>query len=245
MRSYQSWKIVSFLHRLNIRRLAVLVLLLLANLLPCAANQQEQREKQVVVPPFLPKVGAEVKRPWQRYENLVYHYALSLPGEFIHAGDKIRTALLEEPVEQHKDMLYDMQAWFTPDQKYTFEVQLKEPSYASLQEEIDNLPGYLDLIRGDYEKNGLTNLRFAHDRIVVHNLPAGSMLENATLYDRPTEASGTISVCSVYYDYYDDTNEYIFHLTGYGMSYEETSALLHKIAATIAIKPVHIIVPLP
>lgn len=179
----------------------------------------------------LPALGeAPAPEGFMRYDNLVYRYGFSLPDSFV-LTDEYSDSTGAETV-------YDGRDWRSPDSRFTFFFQLKQPTYRSLDEEIRHYGSYLDLVRPGIEASGGKNLRFASGEVTVHGLPAGRMLENATLFESASPQGGTLSFCSVYLDYYDDNNEYIFGLLGRGASYEETRALLLAIGATVTIAPV-------
>ena len=173
--------------------------------------------------------------PFKRYENLVYQYAFSLPGEF----------QAEEPYSDYSqpEMVYENRDWYSPDGSYRFYFQLKKPTYAGMDEEIAMLPRYLDLIGPSVESVGGRGLRFVHeDPAVMRELPAGRMLENATQYEYTDEDGQEGLHISVYYDYYDGYNEYIFGLDSRTHSYEEVAALLSRIGETITLTPIRVLI---
>jgi len=197
----------------------------------------------IVVPPFLSAIGQQGRKPWFRYENKVYLYGVSLPGEFLPGDPKERAKRLSDQEFGDDDYLYDSQTWIANDGRFVFNFQLKKPSYASLDEEALRLPLYIDLIREDYEKIGARNLRFSHNDTILHDTPVGRMLEVAFQFEAEISDTQTVVVHNVYYDYYDENNEYIFYLQGINSSYEEISDLLYQISQTIKITPIILTYP--
>ena len=169
----------------------------------------------------------------RRHDNLVYRYGFSLPGEMV----------LEDAYWDTKDgpdRVWDARLWESMDGRWQFFFQLKRPTYKNLAEEAARLPEYLALVADDMAAQGARNLRFAHDAAIIHDLPAGPMLENATLYEVDGEQGQEETWCVVYLDYYDEHNEYIFGLQSPHMGYEEAIALLLRIAKTIDITPIRL-----
>lgn len=205
-----------------------LCICLLAAALPALGSEPTQ-----VSPPISWTDNTAGHLPMRRHDNLVYHYSFSLPGEMVLEeayGDAQGTA----------DRVYDGRVWESIDDRWQFFFQLKRPTYQSLTEEAARLPEYLGLIADDMAASGARDLRFAHDRAIIHDLPAGPMLENAILYEMPGKEGRMESWCSVYLDYYDQHNEYIFGLQSPHMNYEEAIALLLRIGQTIHITPIRL-----
>lgn len=210
----------------------LLALLLWLCLLPLAGHAQDKPEREYIKPPINFDLTGPQHLPFKRYDNLVYHYGFGLPGEFI-AQDAYSSLEDEEKV-------YDGRNWVSPDGKYLFFFQLKSPTYGSLAEEVEALPLYIDLIRPQVEADGGSNPRFVRDEVKLHDFPAGRMLENATQYDGTDEYGEAYLAITVYYDYYDELNEYIFGLTSFEASYVDMSALLRRIGQSISIQPIRL-----
>lgn len=188
---------------------------------------------KVVTPGMSFGIGEPALAPFKRYDNLVYHYSYSLPGDF---------ELQKEYSQLEGDeKVYDGRNWASPDRRFLFFTQLKQPSFASLEDEIEQLPFTLEAARRDIEADGGRKLRYIHDDVVLHELPAGKMLENATSYEMPVgEGQGYQEFTQVYLDFYDGRNEYIFGLIAKGVSYEESLKLLLRIGQTVETKPLRI-----
>lgn len=185
--------------------------------------------------------AAQSANSWQRYENLVYQYRFSLPEDFIHAGDALRRDILAG--NPFGERLHDTQIWRTADGSLTFEFQLKQKSYASLEEEIAKLPQSLELLRPQLEAEGYTNLRFVQEGAIIHHAPAGDMLENAMYYDSQPASGPAVTTLSIYYDFYQGNNEYIFLLYGPGLQYDQAKAMLDRIVDSAVIAPITLILP--
>ena len=208
------------------------LLCLLIALMPLGALAEAPREPIPVQPRLDWSMGQPSHLPFKRYDNLVYGYGFSLPGEF---------ALTDEYKDYRSaDGVYDGRSWSSPDGRYSFFFQLKQPSYASLQEEIDSLPQYLDFIRPEIELEGGRDLRYVNDEAIVHALPAGPMLENATQYESALPDGKALQVVTIYLDYYDTHNEYIFGLVGIDTGYEEAAELLRRIGQSITIQSIRV-----
>ncbi len=179
---------------------------------------------------------------WQRYDNLVFLYGFSLPGDFLPVSEQARRERLDAsagaPDGPGSEELYDYRAWLSADGGFLFEFQLKEPTYASFEEEVARYPEYLGLIGPGAREQGITGLRFAHDEVRVRQMPAGRMLENATLYEVADEQGTAVSCSDVYYDFYGPHCEYIFRLLGIAKSYSETSGLLESIVNTARVRQI-------
>lgn len=192
--------------------------------LPTAVPDESPK---LVNPSMSFELGASSVAPFKRYDNLRYHYGFSLPADLWldQEGNDLKA----------ENKVYDNREWVSPDGSLRFFFQLKEPTYRDLQEEIDQLPDTLEIMRGVIGEMGGRNLRYATDEAIVHSLPAGMMLENATLY----EMYGTEHV-QIYLDYYDGYNEYIFGLTTIDLGYEQSQALLLRIGRTITAAPIRV-----
>lgn len=198
----------------------------------------------VVKPPFLPAIGQEAKLQWFRHSHAVYRYAFSLPGEFMPMdGNKGMEEVLAKQAPGDPDYLYEAQQWMSMDGRRFFQFQLKKPSFASLEEEISNLPDSLRQMIERKTQQGAENVRATHGKTIVHQLPAGPMLEVALQYELPVENAQPLSVHSIYLDYYDANNEYIFLLEGMNTTYDELLPVLLKIGESISITPIVLRVP--
>lgn len=214
------------------KRLAIVALLL-----ACLLSGQAGAET-VVQPPFLPQVGQQTKLPWFKYENQVYLYGFSLPGEFMPDDPQAREQELAEQKPGDADFLYDLQRWRSLDGRITFEFQLKKPTYASLEEEVEKLPDYLVLLKEQLAEQDIHDVRFSHEDVLLHETPVGAMLEVPVEFDIVSNTGHTFTVYSVYFDYYDANNEYIFYLQGIESSYQELADMLKLIAQTVQITPI-------
>lgn len=209
------------------KRLIALCLLLCALALGAAA--------QSIKPAISFDMDSPSSLPFKRYDNLVYHYGFSIPGE-LQAGEPYNDF-------SQKERVYEGREWSSPDQGYVFFFQLKTPTFKSLDEEIERLPQYLDLMRPSTEAAGGRNLRFVHeDPALIHEFPAGRMLENATQFEFTDEDGAEATSTTVYYDYYDGTNEYIFGISSSVRGYEEIASLLQRVGESITLKPIRILI---
>lgn len=185
---------------------------------------------QVVQPGMGFSIGQPRIAPLRRYDNLVYHYGYSLPGDFVLQD--------EYAVLSGSEQVYEGRRWLSMDGRFMFFTQLKQPSFQSLEDEIEQLPYTLEAVRREVTQEGGRNLRYTREEVSLHRLPAGRMLENATVYELPLEEEGWFEVHQIYLDYYDRHNEYIFGLISRGVGYEDTLNLLLRIGQTIQIQPV-------
>lgn len=207
----------------------ILLLCLLTAALPARGREVTQ-----VNPAVSWTQDASGHLPMRRHDNLVYRYSLSLPGEM--TLKETYSGATDDP-----DRVYDGRTWQSLDGRWQFFFQLKRPTYKNLEEEAARLPEYLGLVEQDMAATGARNLRFAHDQTIIHELPAGPMLENAILYEMTGKEGRLEHWCSVYLDYYDQHNEYIFGLQSPHMAYDEAIALLLRIAQTISITPIRLV----
>lgn len=212
--------------------LAVCLLLLTGLLLPGAVAET------VVIPPFLPQVGRHAKMPWFRYDNQVYLYGFSLPGEFVPDDPAATDEQFANQTPDAPDYLYDLQRWHSLDGRITFEFQLKKPSYSSVEEEAGQLPEYLEQLRIELTEQDIHDVRFSNEDQLLHETPVGTMLEVPIAFDIISSTGQTHTINSVYYDYYDENNEYIFSLQGIQSSYLELADMLHQIVQTVCISPI-------
>lgn len=170
------------------------------------------------------------------YENLAFDYALQIFSKFYMYPDETLEAIWADMDEtEDGDAVYDIRYWLSPDSAYLFHVQVKEPTYDSLETEIKNAPDYLSLVYDDLAESGCTNITQLHDG-VLRDTPAGQMLETAIAFDSVQDGQ-TMRVVSMYYDFYYGEVEYIFQLYAYGQSYDDAQALLNAIAQTVEIVP--------
>ena len=164
----------------------------------------------------------------QTYDNMVFDYSIGVYSGFYMLSDEYTAEMMAGYGEgEEADEIYDLRVWISSDYAYQLEVQVKEKTYASFEEEIARAPEYYDIIKDGYaEENQLKQL---HEGI-VRDLPTGRMLEMATSY-----VLDGASIISVYYDYYADDCEYIVALLAVNKSYEEAQALLDEVAQTMII----------
>jgi len=160
------------------------------------------------------------------YDNLVYDYGIYVYTGFTAVSDAyLETMLLAYTGSQ--DRVYDLRMWNSKDSAYVMEVQVKEKTYASIEEEILHAPEYAALVNdGVEEENRITQI---HDGI-LRDTEAGTMLEMAYYY-----IVNDVKCVSVYYDYYGEQAEYIFQLSSYGKEYDEVQKLLDNMVRSAKI----------
>jgi len=171
------------------------------------------------------------------YENAQYDYALGVYGNFLMLTDTYTEALLanlREGLTEEDDEIYDLRIWYSPDYRYQFEVQVKEPTYDSFETEIAKAPEYLDLVKDGYAPE--SEVRQLHPG-VMRETPAGTMLETALEYKQFSQDGASQRVTFVYYDIYLDDVEYCFSLYAFDGSYEAAQGMLDEIAQTIIFHP--------
>ena len=169
----------------------------------------------------------------QSYENLVYDYSISIYDRFTMISDEDLEYLwrhIEAAYEEGDDEVYDLRVWISPDYRYQFEVQVKEPTFDSFEEVVENAPRYLELWGSDYSPE--QNVRQLHDGI-LRETSAGTMLETAISYDTADESGNSYTVVFLYYDYYGEQAEYCFSLSAYDGDYEAAQEMLDEICQTI------------
>ena len=171
------------------------------------------------------------------YDNLVYGYSLGVYSRFIMLNDEQMEsdwADIDANHEEGDEELYDLRIWVAPDLRYEFEIQVKEPTYASFDIEIAKAPEYADLVRDSYPED--SNLRMLHEGI-LRSTPAGDMLETAVAYDSADDDGHIYTTVFVYYDIYANGVEYCFSLYAYDGDYKAAQAMLDDICQTVELTP--------
>ena len=174
------------------------------------------------------------------YENAVYHYALEVFSRFEMLSDEYLDQIWEEltaNAEEGHDELYDIRIWISPDQKYRFEVQVKQPTYDSFETEVEMAPRYLELTGGGFSPE--SNARLIHEG-KVRTTRAGDMLETAVAYDVRNDNGGTDTVVFLYYDLYAGVTEYCFSLYAYDGDYETAQDILDEICQSVRVSMVKV-----
>lgn len=169
------------------------------------------------------------------YENLVYGYALNVHARFDMYGDAVMEYYLnqiDEAQSEDDDYIYDARVWRSPDSKYALEVHVKEPTYESFAQELENAPRYAELAQDQFTPE--QQFKQLHDGI-LRDTPAGQMLEMAISYLTTADDDSTVPTTAVYYDFYANGYEYVFILTSFNGTYEDTQKLLDSIMQTVAI----------
>lgn len=171
------------------------------------------------------------------YENLVYNYAIGVySGFYMYSDDQLNAIWESSGKEDMQDEVYDFRHWLSPDRTYGFQIQVKEQTYASFEEEVKNAPNYIALSRPSLENAGYINIHQLHDGI-LRDTPEGKMLETAYTFDIPNDDGSTLHITVVYYDCYYQDIEYIFEVTSYNGDYETAQYLLHEMVSTVDIWP--------
>ena len=172
------------------------------------------------------------------YENMVYHYGLDIFDRFQMLSDEALEQIWAEREANAKegdDALYDFRIWISPDEKYEFEVQVKEPTYDSFETELEMAPRYLELISDGFSPEN--NVRMIHEG-KLRSTKAGKMLETAIAYDVSDGNDGMRTVVFMYYDLYAGATEYCFSLHAYDGDYETAQDLLDEICQTVRLSMV-------
>ena len=168
------------------------------------------------------------------YENMVYGYSLGVYRRFVMADDDWTQSRLEEAdanYEEGDDRLYDIRAWYSTDARYVIDIQVKEPTCASFEEEIANAPHYAEKIADGFSEEN--HLRQLHDGI-LRETPAGVMLETAVAYEMIADDGSEQTVVYVYYDIYLMGVEYCFCLYDYEGDYESAQIMLDAMMQTVS-----------
>ncbi|MBQ9198184.1 MAG: hypothetical protein IJ157_13240 [Clostridia bacterium] len=174
------------------------------------------------------------------YENFVYHYALKVFSRFEMLSDDYLELLMQhidETRDEDSEETYDIRIWLSQDGRYQFDVQVKQPTYATFAEEIEKAPQYLELTRDNYAED--SNVRMLHEGI-LRSTPAGDMLETAIAYEETDEYGRASTVVFLYYDIYQDGVEYCFSMYAYDGDYSSAQAMLNEICQTVQLYPVSI-----
>ncbi len=172
------------------------------------------------------------------YENRVYGYSLNVYSRFGMISDEDIALLLEESDNEAAesgedcDYVYDLRAWSSPDKKYILQIQVKEPTCESFEQEIEAAPHYIENEKDQFTpEQQPTQL---HDGI-LRDTPVGQMLEIAYSCTYFYESGTAEPVVSVYYDYYGDDYEYIFLVRAVNGDYESAQKLLDTMVQTVSI----------
>ncbi len=137
---------------------------------------------------------------------------------------------IEAEQEEGDDEIYDLRIWTSPDYRYQFKVQVKEPTFSSFEEEIANAPRYLELWGSSYSPD--QDAKQLHEG-KLHTTPAGTMLETAISYKASDGNGNILPVVFIYYDIYTDRAEYCFSLSAYDGDYESAQEMLDEICQTV------------
>lgn len=168
------------------------------------------------------------------YENRVFGYSLGMYEAFIMYPDSLLEQIMGEAnLDEEADELYDLRCWVAPDSQYSFQVQVKEPTYDSFETEVAKAGDYLSLVLEDMTAQGCENIVQLHEGI-LRDTPEGPMLETAVAYDIVQDGQ-YVHVISMYYDCYRGDTEYIFQLSAYDQPYEDAQALLDTVVQTVRI----------
>lgn len=174
------------------------------------------------------------------YSNYVYGYAIGIYGKFQMLPDEALAPVwdhLNEDLQNNPeaDRVFDLRCWLSPDSRYQFQVQVKEPTYSSFAVELAHAPDYLHVIADQFlPEDELTQL---HEGI-LRDTPEGQMLELAISYLQEDAKKGRSKVVSLYYDHYYDGLEYIFSLLDFGGNYAQAQSLLDEMVQTVQIVPI-------
>ena len=190
--------------------------LMAAMLLLCAGSAQAVGNK------LLGNIKYGVPVP---YENRVYGYSLDVYSRFDMFGDAViaeQLAQLDEEQDEIDDYIYDARVWRSPDAKYLLEIQVKKPTYETFAQEVQ------DQFTPEQQFKQL------HDGI-LRDTPAGQMLEMAVSYLTTADDDSTVPTTAVYYDFYANGYEYVFILTSFNGTYEDTQKLLDSMMQTVSI----------
>ncbi len=202
--------------------------LMAAMLLLCAGSAQAVGNK------LLGNIKYGVPVP---YENRVYGYSLDVYSRFDMFGDAVIAeylAKLDEEQDENDDYIYDARVWRSPDAKYLLEIQVKEPTYETFAQEIEKAPYYAEELLKRQEDTQKQQVKQLHDGI-LRDTPAGQMLEMAVSYLTMADDDSTVPTTAVYYDFYANGYEYVFILTSFNGTYEDTQKLLDSIMQTVSI----------
>lgn len=201
---------------------------LMAAMLLCAGSAQAVGNK------LLGNIKYGVPVP---YENRVYGYSLDIYSRFDMFGDAMiaeQLAQLDEEQDEIDDYIYDARVWRSPDAKYLLEIQVKEPTYETFAQEIEKAPYYAEELLKRQEDTQKQQVKQLHDGI-LRDTPAGQMLEMAISYLTTADDDSTVPTTAVYYDFYANGYEYVFILTSFNGTYEDTQKLLDSMMQTVAI----------
>ena len=174
--------------------------------------------------------------PMITYENLPFDYQMSVYSLFEPTSDEDLEMLLAHIDAEHSegdDLIYDLRIWYSPDGLYQMEVQVKQPTYGTFEEELLRAPEYLELVIDQYSAD--SHVRQLHDGR-LRKTPMGTMLETAIAYDIYDEEGAAYPVIFVYYDLYLNGLEYCFSVYSYEGDYESAQAMLDEIVQTVRLQ---------
>lgn len=168
------------------------------------------------------------------YDNRYLGYRLSVPDFFTAWTEELNSLMIEEISKEQEtklesDAVYENRSWFVwtgSGTQLNFAVQLKECSYADLEEEFKNKP--LEAQNRSKEFPGSTCTALFDARML--DTPSGKMI----LCGYETQYNGKTHK-DVYCDYYANTIEYCFILDGQNVETEFLVELMTKIAETIEV----------
>jgi len=169
------------------------------------------------------------------YENLVFCYAVDIFSKMIaYTDDELNAVWDSMSFDEDDDDVYDLRYWVTTDKKMEFQVQVKEQTYASFEEELANAHLYITFVEDGMKALGYKNIRQLHNGI-KRNTPEGIMLETAYAFTVPLDNGTEVDIAVVYYDCYYGGIEYVFEMTSYTGDYETAQYLLDKMMQTVDI----------
>lgn len=183
-------------------------------------------------PPFAPDLSEAAMIP---YDNQYLGYRLSVPDFFTAWSEEMNSRMIEEITKEQEsresgDAVYENRSWFVwtgSGTQLSFAVQLKECSYADLEEEFKNKPLEAQNRSKEYPGSTCTSLFDAR----MLDTPSGQMI----LCGYETQYNGKTNK-DVYCDYYANTIEYCFILNGENVETDFLVELMTKIAETIEVE---------
>lgn len=170
------------------------------------------------------------------YQNIPFDYELNVYSLFEMTPDETLEMLLAHIDASHSegdDAIYDLRIWSSPDGLYQFEVQVKEPTYATFEEELLKAPDYLSLVIDGYSPD--SHVRQLHDGR-LRKTPMGTMLETAIAYDAYDEEENAYPVVFLYYDLYLDGLEYCFSGYSFEGDYDAVQTLVDELVQTVRLQ---------
>jgi len=169
------------------------------------------------------------------YENIPFCYAIDVFASFsMFSDDQLNERWEMYEPDESSDEIYDIRCWLSPDRTYEFQVQVKEQTYASFEEEVKNAPNYISSMEDEMKALGYSNIRQLHNGL-IRRTPEGDMLETAYTFTVPNNNGTSVEIIVMYYDCYYENIEYIFEITAYNGAYDTAQALLSEMIKTLDI----------